>query len=60
MYFVVIYEYRRMKPVEIVLRSGGEGRGRMMEWVNLRYFVSTSVNITMYPPVELLYANNFF
>jgi hypothetical protein len=35
MYFVSIYENRRMKPVEIVLRSGGErkrennvGRGK--------------------------------
>jgi hypothetical protein len=26
MYFVSIYENRRMKPAETVLRSGGEGR----------------------------------
>jgi hypothetical protein len=26
--------------------------------VNLRYFVNTYVNITMYLPVQLLYANN--
>jgi hypothetical protein len=25
MYFVYVYENRTMKPVEIVLRSGGEG-----------------------------------
>jgi hypothetical protein len=30
-----IYENRRMKPVEIVLRRGKRGRGRMMERVNL-------------------------
>jgi hypothetical protein len=35
MCFVFIYENRRMKPVEIVLRRGEEGRGRMMEGVNL-------------------------
>jgi hypothetical protein len=39
-----------MKLVEIVLRRGEEEEGRMMERVNLRYFVSTYVNITMYPP----------
>jgi hypothetical protein len=31
MYFLSIYENRRMKPVEIVLRSKGGRRGRMME-----------------------------
>jgi hypothetical protein len=46
MYFVSIYENRRMKPVEIVLKKGG--RGRMMEEVNLRYVIGTTVhgNIT--------------
>jgi hypothetical protein len=34
MYFVTIYENRRMKPVEIVLRRRKEER-RMMKWVNL-------------------------
>jgi hypothetical protein len=34
MYFISIYENRRMKSVEIVLRSGEEGRGRTMEGVN--------------------------
>jgi hypothetical protein len=39
-----------MKPVEIVLRSRGkEGKGRMMEEINLRYISSTYVNIIMYP-----------
>jgi hypothetical protein len=32
-------------------------RGRMTEWVNLRYIISTYVNITMYPLVQLLDAN---
>jgi hypothetical protein len=51
---VFLYENRRMKPVEIVLRRG---RGRMMERVNLRCIVSTYINITMYPPMQLLYVN---
>jgi hypothetical protein len=29
-----------------------------MEGVNVRYIVSTYVNITLYHPVQLLYANN--
>jgi hypothetical protein len=29
----------------------------MMEEVNRIYIVSTNVNITMYPPVQILYAN---
>jgi hypothetical protein len=28
-----------------------------MEGVNLRYIVSTYANVTMYPPIQLLYAN---
>jgi hypothetical protein len=35
MYFVNVYENRTMKPVEIVLRMGAEGWGRMMEEVDL-------------------------
>jgi hypothetical protein len=31
-----------------------------MEWINLSYTVSTDVNITMYPPVQLLHANKKF
>jgi hypothetical protein len=31
MYFVSIYENRRMKSVEIVLRARERGRGRTME-----------------------------
>jgi hypothetical protein len=50
-----------MKSVEIVLRSGGGGGGgRMMEGVNLRYVVITFVNITIYPLVQLVYANRNF
>jgi hypothetical protein len=60
MYFVSIYENRRMKPVEIVTRIGEEGSQRMMGRVNLRYIVSAYVNITIYPPAQLLYANKTF
>jgi hypothetical protein len=49
MYFVCIYENRRMKYVVIVIRR--EGRRRMMQGVNLRFIVSTYANITMYSPV---------
>jgi hypothetical protein len=35
MYFVFIYENRRMKPAEIVLRRGEGRRRRIMEGVNL-------------------------
>jgi hypothetical protein len=35
MYFVSIYENRRMKLAEIVLRNGEEGSRRTMEGVNL-------------------------
>jgi hypothetical protein len=48
-----------MKLTEIVLKRG-EGRGRMMEGVYLRYIVSTYVNIIMYPPVQLSYVIRFF
>jgi hypothetical protein len=44
MYFISIYENRRMKLVEIVLKIGDDGRGRMIEGVNLRYIISTHVN----------------
>jgi hypothetical protein len=43
MYFVSIYENRRMKLVEIVLNAV-VGAGR----VNLRYIVSTYVKIIIY------------
>jgi hypothetical protein len=33
-YFVFMYENRKMKPVEIILRSGGRWREKK-EWVNL-------------------------
>jgi hypothetical protein len=57
MYFVSIHENRRMASGEIVLRRGEGERGRTMERVNLRNTVNTYVNITTYPPVQLLYAN---
>jgi hypothetical protein len=57
MYFVFIYENRRTKPVETVLRRREEGE----KWggvLNLRYIVNTYVNIIVYPPVQLLYTTN--
>jgi hypothetical protein len=35
MYFVFIYDNRRMKPVEIVLRRRGGKKERMMEGINV-------------------------
>jgi hypothetical protein len=60
MCFVPIYENRRMKPAEIFLKWGGDrGRGRMMEgYIQQRYISNTYVNITMYPPVQVLFASN--
>jgi hypothetical protein len=52
MYFVSIYENRKMRPVEIVLRKGEEGRGKTIEGVILtKIYLSTYVNTTMYPPI---------
>jgi hypothetical protein len=54
--FVLIYENRRMKPVEIVLRKELMGRrGRMMEGVSLRYIVSAYVNITCIPSAHFFF-----
>jgi hypothetical protein len=36
-----------IRPVETVLRREGEGIKEKMEGVNLRYIVSTFVNVTM-------------
>jgi hypothetical protein len=44
MYFVSIDENRRRKPVEIVLSGREEGRGRMMERINLRCIVNIYIN----------------
>jgi hypothetical protein len=41
MYFVSIYENKRMKPVEVVPRAGEEERWRTMEGVYLRYIINT-------------------
>jgi hypothetical protein len=57
MHFVSVNENKTMKHVEIVLKRGKGGRGRMMEGVNLRHIANTHVNIKMYLPVQLLYAN---
>jgi hypothetical protein len=54
MYFAFIYENRRMKPVEIVLRrEKGEEGEPWRRGISLRDTVSTYVNITMYPPEQL-------
>jgi hypothetical protein len=59
MCFVFIYENIIKKLVEILLRSGGVGRMRDNDrgGESNRYIVSTYVNITMYPPIKLLYDN---
>jgi hypothetical protein len=43
-----------MKPVELVLRKGEE---RTMKRIKLRYIKIPYINITVYPSVQLLYAN---
>jgi hypothetical protein len=50
--FVFMYENRRMKPIEIVLRRCCKGKGRMMEGINLRNIVSAHINITIYSFVQ--------
>jgi hypothetical protein len=56
-YFVSIYENRKMNPTEIVLKrdEGKEGE-QWREQIQLRYILNTYVNITMYSPLQLLYA----
>jgi hypothetical protein len=49
-----------MKPIEIVLTRRGEEKGEndgegKSNWYNVTIYV----NITMYPPVQVLYANKF-
>jgi hypothetical protein len=53
-----------MNMVDVLCNQCGNfskrGKGKEGEWwrgVNLRYIISTYVNITMYLPVQLLYAN---
>jgi hypothetical protein len=60
MYFVFVYENRRMKPVEIVLGRGGRERrgGRAMEGVNLtKIYCKHICKYHHVSPVQLLYAN---
>jgi hypothetical protein len=48
--FLFIYESRRMKPAEIVLRRGAWGKEIRMEEVNLtkiKIYCKSYVNITM-------------
>jgi hypothetical protein len=42
-----MYENGKMRPAETVPRMGAGEYRRMMEGVNLRYIVSTFVNVTM-------------
>jgi hypothetical protein len=58
MCFVFIYENRRMKSVEVVLRGGEREEGEWWSgWIQLRYILNTYANIRMYTPVYLLYVN---
>jgi hypothetical protein len=44
-----MYENGTMKPAETILKREREGERRMMDEVNLRYTLSTFVNVTMHP-----------
>jgi hypothetical protein len=46
-----------MKPVEIILSRGWGTKRENDGGVHLRSIVSTYINIKMYPPVQILYAN---
>jgi hypothetical protein len=52
-----MYENRRIKSFEIILRRREWRRGGKIEVVNLIYIISSSVHVIMYPPVQILYAN---
>jgi hypothetical protein len=54
---IFVYENRRMKPVEIVLRCGGNKGERQRGQNKLSYIASTYINVTMYSLVQLLYTN---
>jgi hypothetical protein len=43
-----MYENGKMRPIKTILMGGGETKENS-EGVNLRYIVSTLVNVTMYP-----------
>jgi hypothetical protein len=43
-----MYENGKVRPVETFLRMKGDKVSRMMKRENLRYTVSTFVNVTMY------------
>jgi hypothetical protein len=50
--FCMIFEIRRMKLVQIVLRRGKRGGGRTMGGENLtKIYLSTCANIAMYRPM---------
>jgi hypothetical protein len=44
-----VYEYRTLKPIEVILRRGG-GRGRIMEGMNqMGHTAHIHGNVTMNP-----------
>jgi hypothetical protein len=49
-YFAFVYESRKTKPIEIVLRREGGIRENDGGVNYLRYIVSTYINVTIYPP----------
>jgi hypothetical protein len=53
MYFLHIYEFGTLKPVEVILRKRKE-RGRIMEEMNQGIFYTY---MEMKPPILLLYTN---
>jgi hypothetical protein len=55
-FYIHTWKYKN-ESVDIVLRGWGGQWERMVEAENLRYIVSTYVNIMMDSPVHLLYAN---
>jgi hypothetical protein len=53
-----MYQYG-MRPAEIILRRGDGEKRRIMEEVNLRYNMSTFVNVTIYPQYNNMPINYF-
>jgi hypothetical protein len=45
-----MYKNGKMRPVETIPRTGGEGKGEWLKgWIQLWYIVRTFVKITIYP-----------
>jgi hypothetical protein len=43
-----MYKNGKMRTAETILRMGKAGQKTMMQGVNLKYIVSTFINVTMY------------